>query len=66
MVEGGRNLEGEIMESFFEEVDRDGSIPEPILEQLKQLDDQDNLTDSSSVISVVQEGVDYAHREGGD
>jgi hypothetical protein len=60
MVEGGRNLEKEIMESFFEEVDRDDTINETTLEELKQLEEQNELTNSEAVIRIAQEEVKHA------
>lgn len=63
MVDGGRNLEKEIMDSFFEEIRRDDSIPDDVAAELKRLENQDDLTDSSKVIRVAEEVLSDVHSE---
>ncbi|TQQ79161.1 hypothetical protein EGH24_12265 [Halonotius terrestris] len=63
MVDGGRNLEKEIIDSFFEEVRRDDSIPDDVAAELERLENQDDLTDSSKVIRVAEEVLSDVHSE---
>lgn len=63
MVDGGRDLEKEIMDSFFEEVRRDDSIPDDVAAELERLENQDDLTDSSKVIEVAEEALSNVYSE---
>jgi hypothetical protein len=58
MAEGGRNLEGEILETFFEEVDRDDDIPEHVGRELRSLEENDKLTDSQQIVEATRDGLD--------
>lgn len=61
MVEGGRNLESEILESFFEKLSNDDSIPEELVEELKRLERRGELSESIEVIESVKEVMNSAH-----
>lgn len=63
MNEGGRNLERDIMDSFFEEVDRDDSIPDDLVDELKRLERQNELADATRVIEATEEVRSDAHSE---
>lgn len=63
MVEGGRNLEEEVMESFFEEVERDDSIPDGLREDLEELESREDLTDDAKVVDATREALADAHSE---
>lgn len=63
MVEGGRNLEQEIMRSFFEELERTDSIPLELVEELEQLDSQGDLTDAKEVRKITEATIQDAHSE---
>lgn len=63
MAEGGRNLEDEIMSSFFEELERDDSIPEKMVEELEQLDSRGDLTDAKAVRKITEDAIEDAHSE---
>lgn len=54
MVEGGRNLESEIMESFYEELGRDNSLPDDVTERLQTLARRNELTDAEKVIELIK------------
>lgn len=58
MVEGGRNLEQEVLETFFEEVERDDEIPEPVQRELQRLEANDQLTDAGEIIEETREALD--------
>lgn len=63
MVEGGRNLENEILESFFEKVSNDDSIPEELVEELKRLERREELSEATEVIESAKEVMNSAHSE---
>ncbi|WP_246989544.1 hypothetical protein [Halorientalis marina] len=63
MVEGGRNLENEILESFFEKVSNDDSIPEELVEELKRLERREELSEATEVIESAKEVMNSAHTE---
>jgi len=63
MVDGGRDLEKEIMDSFFEEVRRDDSIPDDVAAELERLENQDDLTDSSKVTEIAEEVLSNVYSE---
>lgn len=63
MVDGGRDLEKEIMDSFFEEVCRDDSIPDDVAAELERLENQDDLTDSSKVTEIAEEVLSNVYSE---
>jgi hypothetical protein len=61
MVEGGRNLESEILESFFEKLSNDDSIPEELVEELKRLERRGELSEATEVIDSAKEVMNSAH-----
>lgn len=63
MVEGGRNLENEILESFFEKLSNDDSIPEELVEELKRLERREELSEATEVIESAKEVMNSAHSE---
>lgn len=63
MVEGGRNLENEILESFFEKLSNDDTIPEELVEDLKRLERKEELSEATEVIESAKEVMDSAHSE---
>ncbi|WP_440991571.1 hypothetical protein [Haloarchaeobius baliensis] len=63
MVEGGRNLEIEILESFFEKLTNDDSIPAEVVEELERLERRGELSDATEVIESAKEVVGGAHSE---
>lgn len=63
MVEGGRNLEGEILDSFFEKLSFDDSIPEELVEELKRLERRGELSEATEVIESTNEVMNGAHSE---
>jgi len=63
MVGGGRDLEQEIMDSFFEELERDESIPSGVVSKLRNLETESQLTDADKVIAIAQEGTKNEHSE---
>lgn len=63
MVEGGRNLENEILESFFEKLSNDDSIPEELVAELKRLERREELSGATEVIESTKEVMNSAHSE---
>jgi len=63
MVKGGRNLESEILESFFEKLSNDDSIPEEIVEEMKRLERRGDLSESTEVVESVKEVMNSVHSE---
>jgi hypothetical protein len=63
MVGGGRDLEQEIMDSFFEELERDESIPSGVVSKLRNLETESQLTDADKVIAIAQEGTKNENSE---
>lgn len=63
MVEGGRNLENEILESFFEKLSNDDSIPEELVAELKRLERREELSEATEVIESTKEVMNSAHSE---
>lgn len=63
MVEGGRNLENEILESFFEKLSNDDSIPEELVEELKRLERREELSEATEVLESAKEVMNSAHSE---
>lgn len=63
MVEGGRNLESEIMESFFEKLSNDDSIPEELVGEIKRLERRGKLSEATEVIESAEEVMKGAHSE---
>ena len=61
MVEGGRNLESEILESFLEKLSNDDSIPEELVEELKRLERRGELSEATEVIGSAKEVMNSAH-----
>lgn len=63
MVEGGRNLESEILESFFEKLDNDDSIPKELVGELKRLERRGELSEATEVIESTKEVMSGVHSE---
>ena len=63
MTGGGRDLEQEIMESFFEELERDESIPSEVVSKLRNLETKSQLTDADKVIEIAQMGINDEYSE---
>jgi hypothetical protein len=63
MAGGGRDLEQEIMDSFFEELERDESISSGVVSKLKNLETESQLTDADKVIAIVEEYIENEHSE---
>jgi len=63
MVKGGRNLESEILESFFEKLSNDNSIPEEIVEGMKRLERRGDLSESTEVVGSAKEVMNSVHSE---
>lgn len=63
MVEGGRNLESEILESFFEKLSNDDSIPEELVEYLKRLEQKGKLSEATEVIESAKKVMNGVHSE---
>lgn len=63
MVGGGRDLEEEIIDSFFEELERDESISTGLVSNLRNLEIESQLTDADKLIGIAQEIVDNEHSE---
>lgn len=63
MVNGGRDLENEILESFFEKLSNDDSIPDDLVEDLEQLERRGELSEATEVIENAKEVMNVAHSE---
>ena len=66
MVSGGRNLENEIMESFFEKISRDESIPDDFVEEVERIERRNELTDATEIVESAKEVMTDAHSENRD
>lgn len=66
MVRGSRNLENEIMESFFEKVSREESIPDDLVEELERLEHRNELTDATEIVESTKEVLSNVHSENRD
>ena len=63
MVEGGRDLKCEILDSFFEKLSFDDSIPEELVEELKRLERRGELSEATEVIESTNEVMKGVHSE---
>jgi hypothetical protein len=61
MVEGVRDLEKEILETFFEEIEEDEDIPESVTQELKLLEEASDLTDASKITKATRESLEDVH-----
>lgn len=54
------------MESFFEKVSRDKSIPDDFVEELERLERRNELTDATEIVENAKEVMTDAHSENRD
>lgn len=54
------------MESFFEKVSREESIPDDLVEELERLEHRNELTDATEIVESTKEVLSNVHSENRD
>ena len=63
MVDGGRDLEQEIQDSFSEKISNEDSVPDAVADRLSELELAGDLTESTEIKGVIDEEVPDADSE---